>query len=64
MSRSYKKTSIVKDNKYREYWRKVRRVSKQFLKMGKDIPDKKTIVNDYDWRDWEIHFDDKKYLRK
>ncbi len=65
MSRSYKKkNSFVQDGKLREYHRIVRRVSKQFLNMGKDIPNKHEIVNQYNWRDYRFLITNKKHLRK
>ena len=64
MSRSYKKSPWVQDGKLREYWRIVRRVSKQFLNMGKEIPNKHEIVNQYNHRDWKMWVTDKKYFRK
>lgn len=61
MSRSYKK-AIIKDRprNYKKsslYWRKVRRVQKQALKQNKDIPNPKTIVNDYDYCDYKIDYE-------
>ena len=46
MSRSYKK-AIYKDSRdHRLYHRIIRRISKQFLKQGKEIPNPKTVIND------------------
>lgn len=56
MSRS-KKKPIVKDKsrntKASTYYRRIRRVVKQKVKMNAEIiPDSKEIVNDYDYCDW------------
>jgi len=53
MARSYKK-AIIKDKKPSNnmYHKIVRRVSKHALKQGKEIPDPKVIVNDYDYCDY------------
>ena len=63
MSRSYKK-AIIKDKKPSNnmYHKKVRRVSKQALREGKEIPDAKVIVNDYDYHDriWLLEWYNKK----
>lgn len=64
MSRSYKK-AIIKDRprNYKKsslYWRRVRRVQKQALKQNKDIPNPKTIVNDYDYCDYKLDYE---YIR-
>ena len=53
MSRSFRKP-FVKDDGLgkRNYWRTIRRVQKQYLKEGKDIPPKEVIINDYDYCDY------------
>ncbi len=57
MSRSYKK-AIIRDKKpsNNTYHKKVRRVSKQALREGKEIPEARVIVNDYDYCDyiWDV----------
>lgn len=57
MSRSHRK-AIIKDKKPSNnmYHKKVRRVSKQALREGKEIPEAKIIVNDYDYCDyiWDV----------
>lgn len=72
MSRS-KRKPIIKDRprnnkKSTLYWRIVRRVTKQYVKLGKEIPNEKTIVNDYDYCDYTMDLtkdkDSKKYSRK
>jgi len=55
MSRSYKK-AIYKDSRdHRLYHRIIRRISKQFLKQGKEIPNPKTVINDYDYCDYSFY---------
>ncbi len=61
MGKSYKKNPVVKDKGFDKdnYWRRVRGTTKNILR-SKDIseleevplPNPKTIVNDYDYRDW------------
>lgn len=56
MSRSYK-LPIIKDKprNYKKsawYWRRVRRVLRQFLYREDYIPEPKEIVNDYDYSDY------------
>jgi len=53
MSRSYKK-AIWKDNGigHRIYHRLIRRVTKQAIREGKEIPNPKTIINDYEYMDY------------
>jgi len=52
MSRSYKK-AIYKDSRdHRGYHRKIRRITKQAVRNGDEIPNPKTIVNDYDYCDY------------
>lgn len=55
MSRSYKKP-IYKDKGIGKklYNRAIRRVQKIAVKQGKDIPNPKTIINDYDYCDYSI----------
>lgn len=55
MSRS-KKKPIYKDKGIgkRLYWRTIRRVQKLALKQGKDIPNKRAIINDYDYCDYIV----------
>jgi hypothetical protein len=55
MSRSYKK-AIFKDKPIykKTYWRTIRRVQRMALKQDKDIPDPKTIINNYDYCDYTI----------
>lgn len=62
MSRSYKKTKIVKDagSSKKSYWKKVRRKFKTILKSADDIdevilPEPKEIVNDYDYSDYSFN---------
>ena len=61
MSRSYKK-AIIKDRprnykKSSKYWRTVRRCQKQAVNAFKDIPEPKTIVNDYDYSDYKFDYE-------
>ena len=70
MSRSYKKP-IIKDKGLttHEYWSTIRRVWKQLIKSGKELPDEKTIINDYTYSDFTIEIEKgekgyKKYSRK
>ena len=63
MSRSYKK-SIIKDcpRNYKKsvlYWRKIRRVQKQYVSDNEDviIPHPKSIINDYDYIDYIIDYE-------
>ena len=62
MSRSRKK-AILKDKKPSNnmYHKKVRRVSKQALREGKEIPDAKVIVNDYDYSDYTFDIENIPY---
>lgn len=57
MSRS-KKLPIIKDKgiSTHKYWRTIRRVQKHFIRIGQDIPDKKTIINNYDRCDYVINY--------
>ena len=75
MSRSIKKTPIVKDKRDWDYWKRIRRVQKQIVKLNyfKDdfiVKSHKEITNNYDYRDWWFYmskkdrFYNKKYLRK
>ncbi|MCK5139027.1 MAG: hypothetical protein KAQ85_04220 [Thermodesulfovibrionia bacterium] len=63
MSRSYKKP-ILKDNKYREYWRVIRREWKQSVKDNKEPRDRRLIVNDYNYMDWKFYVNESKWKRK
>jgi hypothetical protein len=60
--RNYKKSTI--------YWRKVRSVVKNTIKSFKEdwkdleIPNPKTIVNDYDYSDYTLFLNDEKNKRK
>lgn len=69
MSRSYKKP-IIKDRprnykKSTYYWRKVRRISKNCMRSGRDIPNQKSIIDDYDYSDYTIvDCNSAKYSRK
>ena len=58
MSRS-KKRPIVKDNGIgkRFYHRAVRRVQKAAVRAGQDIPDRRTIINDYDYCDYIFNYE-------
>lgn len=58
MSRSSKK-AIHKDVGFmkKDYWKTVRRVQKQALNSGKDIPNPRSIVNDYDYSDYTFDFE-------
>lgn len=66
MSKSYKK-AYVKDSprnkkKSTEYWRRVRRVQSNVISQLKydptlEIPDEKTIVNDFDFQDYRFIID-------
>lgn len=49
MSRSIKKPYVKTPKDKESYWRKIRRVGKNLLKLGKDIPNNKEIVNDYEY---------------
>lgn len=75
MSRSFKKNPIVKDKRDLKYWKRIRRVQKQYLKNNyfKDdfiMLSNKEIINNYDYRDWRFYllksysFYNKKFLRK
>ncbi len=59
MSRS-KRQPIIKDHslKTAEYWRRVRRTVKLVVKAGKtdNIPNPKTLINDYDYSDYKLSF--------
>ena len=73
MSRSYRKP-IIKDrprNKKKSslYWRIIRRHLKNLMKSTTfehfmDLPNPKTILNDYDYSDYKFINCDKKYTRK
>jgi hypothetical protein len=58
MSRSYKK-AIYKDKGWIKniYWRIIRRVQKQCLKQGKDIPNPKQIIEDCDYHDYVCDYE-------
>ena len=63
MGKSYKK-SIIKDSprnykKSSMYWRKVRRVQKQFISENEDVisPHPKSIINDYDHTDYIFDYE-------
>ena len=58
MSRSRKKP-IVKGNGYMKslYHKIIRRISKQALKQGREIPDPKTIIDDYDYIEYKLNYD-------
>lgn len=75
MSRSFKKNPIVKDKRDLKYWKRIRRVQKQYLKNNyfKDdfiMLSNKEIINNYNYRDWWFYllksdsFYNKKFLRK
>lgn len=57
MSRS-KRLPVIKDKgiSTHKYWRTIRRVQKQAIRTGKDIPDKRAIINDYDRCDFIINY--------
>lgn len=74
MSRS-RRVPVIKDSprnhkKSSFYWRKVRRVINEKVKMiikdteNTDIPDPKSIVNDYDYCDYTIDLRDKEENNK
>jgi hypothetical protein len=65
MSRSLKRNILKETSKGRKawYWRTVRRVQKMFLKQGKEIPDKRIIVDDYNYSDYTFVVDYKKTRR-
>ena len=74
MSRS-KREPIIKDRprnhkKSTIYWRTIRSVWNNIIKSFKgdyedfDLPNEKTIVNDYDYSDYKFFTDDEKYKRK
>jgi hypothetical protein len=68
MSRSYREP-IIKDRprNYKKstwYWRTIRRITKMFVKQGKDVPNPKSIINDYDYCDWTFNADPIKGKRK
>lgn len=54
MSKSRKKTPIVKINGYLKdsYWKTVRTRQKQDLREGKDITDRREIIGDWDYIDY------------
>lgn len=56
MSRSRKK-AIYKDKKLKEYHKIVRRVTKQAIKQGEEIPNPKVIINDYDYSDYTFDYE-------
>lgn len=67
MSRSYKKPVLKIKGFYKDiYHRIIRRVSKQYLNNGKDIPNPKTIMLDYDYTDYisDGRFDDDEWTIK
>lgn len=55
-----KRKAIIKDRprnakKSTLYWRKIRRVTKQLVGIGEeDLPNPKSIINDYDYCDYII----------
>lgn len=60
MSRSYKK-AIGKDNVGKKtYWRRIRSHWKNLMRSGADpeqLPDAKTVINDYDYCDYIIDYE-------
>lgn len=55
MSRSKKKPIFKEKGFMKEtYWRTVRRISKYYLRQGKDIPNPKSIICDWDYSDYTI----------
>lgn len=54
--RTFKRTTL--------YWRKIRRVIKNALRSGKEPPDPKIIINDYDFRDFRYLSPNKEDERK
>ena len=57
MSRSYKKEPVVKDKKNKDYWKNIRSVQNQKVRQlvyneELEIPDAKTIINDWSYIDW------------
>jgi hypothetical protein len=70
MSRSYREPHIRdrprNDKKVSMYWRPVRSRINQLVRMGKDeeLPDPKTIINDYDISDYNFYHDTPKNRRK
>lgn len=68
MSRSFRKP-IVKDKprnfKASTYYRRIRRVIKQLVKMlEEELPDPKSIVNPYDYMDWRSDLRDSKDIEQ
>lgn len=66
-----KRKPIIKDRKYKEYWRRVRRAWTTEMKSFKDedwekfeLSSPKVIVNDYDYRDYVFFFNEDKFKRK
>lgn len=60
MSKS-KRKPIIKDKprnrKASTYYKRIRRIFKQLVKAGKeDLPNSKSIVNDYDYSDYTFDF--------
>ncbi len=65
MSRSTKKP-IVKDKKPKAYWRRIRSAWNNWIRSGKDpndLPNHRTIVNDYDVCDWSFNYENGKPLK-
>lgn len=70
MSRSVKK-AIVKDSKPDKYWKQIRSTIKNTIRSSSledleelEIPDPKTIVNDYDYCDWTADYEHKSFASK
>ena len=72
MSRSYKKTPIVKIQGILKntYWKSIRRSTKNVMKsvdleqLEEKLPDPKNIINDYDYIDYKDVTSNPKDLRK
>lgn len=63
MSRSTK-LPYHKDKRSSTYWRTIRRVSKTLLNSGEDIPNPKSIINDYNYREYSCYWNVPKNKRK
>jgi len=65
MSRT-RKINIYKDNfkgRTRLYWRTIRRVQKILVKQDKEILDRRSIINDYNYSDYTIAVEYKRNKR-
>ena len=62
MSRSWRRPVLKdkygsKEKKTKEYWRTVRRVSKDYVRRGLEPPNPKVIINDYNYIDYICHLE-------